>query len=72
MDMNRTPPWSAGESLVEMTATAGVDFDEFVERMQGDYTLDELARHFQVSQATIKCLQNQFMTHGISSVVGGD
>ena len=72
MDMNRTPPWSLQESLVEMTATAGIDYDKFVACMREDFTLDELAQRFQVSEATIKCLQDHFITHGISSVVGGD
>lgn len=72
MDMNRTPPWSAGVSLPEMTAEAGVDYDEFVECMRSDHTIEELAQRFQVSPATIQCLQDHFITRGISSVVGGD
>ncbi len=72
MDMNRTPPWSVGESLPEMTAAAGIDYDEFVACMRENNSADELARRFQVSEATIKCLQEQFITRGISSVAGGD
>lgn len=72
MDISRTPPWSAGESLTEMTAAAGIDFDEFVACMREDYSMDELVQRFNVSEATIKCLQDQFITRGISSVIGGD
>ncbi len=72
MNMNRTPPWSAGESLPEMTAAAGIDYDEFIACMREDMRPDELVQRFQVSEATIKCLQEHFITHGISSVVGGD
>lgn len=72
MNMNRTPPWSAGESLPEMTAAAGIDYDAFVDCMRTNYTTTELAQRFQVSETTIKCLQDHFITRGISSVVGGD
>lgn len=72
MDINITPPWSVGESLPEMTAAAGIDYDEFIACMQGNDSADELAQQFQVSAETIKCLQEQFITHGISSVAGGD
>lgn len=72
MDMNRTPPWSLQESLPEMTAAAGIDYDEFLACMRENYMPDEMAKHFQVSETTIRCLQDHFITHGISSVVGGD
>lgn len=72
MDMNRTPPWSLTESLPEMTAQAGIDFDEFVQWMAKNHEISELTEHFQVSAATINCLREQFMRYGISSVVGGD
>ncbi len=72
MDMNRTPPWSRAEALPEMTAQAGIDYDEFVDWMFDDHSLEELTQHFQVSEKTIISLREQFIHCGISSVVGGD
>ncbi len=72
MDINRFPPWSLRPSLSEMTAEAGIDFDQFVEAMRGDQSLAELAEKFQVSENTVDSLREHFFRYGISSVVGGD
>lgn len=72
MNMNRTPPWSQQESLPEITAQAGIDYDEFIAWMYEDHTLDELVEHFKVSQNTMVSLREHFLHYGISTVMGGD
>ncbi len=66
------PPWSRTESLNEMTAEAGIDFDEFIACLKDDITTREMAERFAVSEKTIHLLKEHFIHYGISSVMGGD
>lgn len=66
------PPWSRTESLNEMTAEAGIDFDEFIACLKDDISIPKMAQHFDVSEKTIHLLKEHFIHYGISSVMGGD
>ena len=66
------PPWSRTISLPEMTKEAGIDFDEFIACIKDDQTIEEMSQKFEVSEPTIKQLQEHFFRYGISSVMGGD
>lgn len=66
------PPWSRTVSLTEMTKEAGVDFDEFIACIKDDFSIDEMAQKFEVSESTINILKEHFIHYGISSVIGGD
>ncbi|NLJ72955.1 MAG: helix-turn-helix domain-containing protein [Syntrophomonadaceae bacterium] len=66
------PPWSRTESLPEMTAEAGVDFDDFIAAIKNDLSIEEMSEKFEVSQPTISQLKEHFYRYGISSVIGGD
>lgn len=66
------PPWSRTVSLVEMTAEAGIDFDEFIACIKDDVSVEEMSQKFAVSPKTINILKEHFIHYGISSVIGGD
>ncbi|HZJ84432.1 MAG TPA: helix-turn-helix domain-containing protein [Syntrophomonadaceae bacterium] len=66
------PPWSRIVSLSEMTREAGIDFDEFIEAIKNDLSVEEMSRKFEISTTTIKQLREHFFHYGISSVMGGD
>lgn len=68
----RWPPWSRIQGLNEMTAEAGVDFDQFIESINNQESISDMAERFQVSPATIESLQDHFYRYGIGSVQGGD
>jgi hypothetical protein len=66
------PPWSRIPSLKEMTAEAGVDFDQFILLLQLGYTTGQIAQNLQISENTVMSLKEHFFKYGISSVIGGD
>lgn len=67
-----TPPWSRIQALNEMTAEAGIDFDEFILAIEQGQSVEEMTDKFKVSSSTIESLQQHFYRYGISSVIGGD
>lgn len=67
-----TPPWSRIQSLSELTAEAGIDYDAFLKAIQEQKTAEEMAREFDVQLKTIQSLQDYFEHYGLSSVMGGD
>jgi hypothetical protein len=67
-----TPPWSRIPSLCELTAAAGIDFDEFIQAIENQKSIEEMAQQFQVKTQTIESLQDYFERYGLSSVIGGD
>jgi hypothetical protein len=68
MAPGRWPPWSRIQGLNEMTAEAGVDFDQFIESITTRRSISDMAVRFQVSPATIESLQDHFYRYGIGSV----
>lgn len=66
------PPWSRTVSLPEMTEEVGIDFDEFIEAIKNDLSIEEMASKFGKGETTIKQLREHFFHYGISSVMGGD
>lgn len=66
------PPWSRIESLSEICAEAGVDFDEFIEGVKNDQEIETMAEQFGVQVGTIEALQEHFFRYGIGSIIGGD
>ncbi|MGI6412235.1 MAG: helix-turn-helix domain-containing protein [Syntrophomonadaceae bacterium] len=68
----RFPPWSRIQSIEEMVEEAGIEFQEFVKGMERNESPEQMARRFNVSEGTIKSLQEHFLKYGVSSVMGGD
>ena len=66
------PPWSRTVSLNEMTAEAGIDFDQFVSCIEQGLSNQQMAERFGVSEAGIQSLTKHFFQYGIGSVIGGD
>lgn len=66
------PPWSRIQSLNEMTADAGIDFDQFIKSLAEGQSTAEMAELFGVSEAAVISLNEHFIKYGISSVMGGD
>jgi hypothetical protein len=71
-DPGSFPPWSRIPSLKEMTAEAGVDFDQFILLIQMGCTTGQIAQSLQISEKTAMLLKEHFFKYGISSVIGGD
>lgn len=71
-DKGSFPPWSRIPSLVEMTADAGIDYDDFIECIKQNQSVEQMANHFRVHTTTVESLQDHFFKYGISSVIGGD
>ena len=67
-----TPPWSRIESLSEMTAEAGIDFDSFVSDIKNEVDIKVMSEKYKVSEKTLENLIQHFFHYGISSVLGGD
>lgn len=70
--IGRYPPWSRIPSIVEMTAEAGIDYDEFTAFLKEGLSEAEMARRFGVKEATITSLTDHFWHYGVGSVIGGD
>lgn len=68
----RWPPWSRIQGLNEMTEEAGIDFDQFIESIKNQASIEEMSEQFQVSPGTIENLQEHFFRYGLGSVQGGD
>lgn len=68
----RYPPWSRIPSIVEMTAEAGIDYDQFTAFLKEGLSEAEMARRFGVKEATITSLADHFWHYGVGSVIGGD
>ncbi|MEN6326997.1 MAG: helix-turn-helix domain-containing protein [Syntrophomonas sp.] len=66
------PPWSRTVSLNEMTAEAGIDFDQFVSCIEQGLSNQQMAERFGLSEAGIGSLTEHFFQYGIGSVIGGD
>ena len=66
------PPWSRIPSLSEMSAAAGVDFDQLLAGIKQGESTGALAAKFGISEETMADLVNHFWHYGISSVIGGD
>ncbi|MGI6452059.1 MAG: helix-turn-helix domain-containing protein [Syntrophomonadaceae bacterium] len=66
------PPWSRIPALQEMTREAGVDFEQFINLIQKQESVESMAAKLGVSEDTITSLQNHFFRYGLSSVCGGD
>jgi hypothetical protein len=71
-DKSFTPPWSRIESLKEMTAQAGIDYDQFIRAVRDGADRTAMAEQFKVKADTIDSLREHFFRYGISSVIGGD
>ncbi|MGE5390010.1 MAG: helix-turn-helix domain-containing protein [Deltaproteobacteria bacterium] len=66
------PPWSRIPSIVEMTAEAGIDYDQFTACLKQGLSEAEMARRFGVKETTITSLTDHFWHYGVGSVIGGD
>ncbi|MDD3269627.1 MAG: helix-turn-helix domain-containing protein [Syntrophomonadaceae bacterium] len=66
------PPWSRTVSLNEMTAEAGIDFDQFISSIEQGLSNREMAERFNLSEAGVQSLTEHFFQYGIGSVIGGD
>jgi len=70
--IGRYPPWSRIPSIVEMTAEAGIDCDQFIACIKQGLSEAEMARRFGVKEETITSLARHFWQYGVGSVIGGD
>jgi len=68
----RFPPWSRIQNLEEMANEAGVDFKEFINSLEAQESVKQMASKFEVKEETIISLTDQFFKYGVSSVMGGD
>jgi len=66
------PPWSRLPSLKEMTEEAGIDFEQFIENIEGGCSTRDMARKFGIDEQTIKFLKEHFFKYGVNSIMGGD
>lgn len=70
--IGRFPPWSRVPSIVEMTAEAGIDYDQFTACLKQGLSEADMAVRFGVREETISSLADHFWHYGVGSVMGGD
>lgn len=66
------PPWGWQPSLEHMVGEAGIDFNRFMELVEQQVTVEQMAAALKVSTQTIRSLKEHFADFGLDSVQGQD
>jgi hypothetical protein len=65
-------PWSEDASLKDKTFEAGVDYNQFIDKLRERASDSDMAKFFDVKEATISNLRWQFEEFGVNSIQGRD
>lgn len=64
----RGPPWSVEPSMHFVCDEVGIDYDQFIHRLEGNKTDEEMAAEFGVSEKTIRHLKDRF--YQVEAILG--
>lgn len=65
-------PWGYRESLKEMCNELGMDFDQYIDKLDREWSDEEIAAEFDIPVKSASYLREHFMKYGIDSVMGQD